>query len=436
MSSTGGPIDSMDGSLPSLDELASWATEFRTAGMPGLAADPELLARGAWEGLLTRSDRGDDWDVVSAEADRQSRREGYLDESLTHYLLEVARRADPAAQWELSPEKKRRVPTIDLHDTGISAAAGWSRVSFQWTWFWADRQKKGLLCSEFFALRLRFADSPALAERTQTVLASLLDAPPLAPLIPPRFQVPSNLSGGPGAARFYALGEASQDSVRNALVVAGFRKDGEDILEKHMVGGARFLHLEGVFEAVMIAEGSRLVAIAMLPWGSMPWMHLAAEVALLRAGGQLMPIAETPSLLSAVGIDLDVRESPNPDKDPESEPRDMAFAYPIPRRHIDNQEKWKPLPVVALLAGLADLGLVGGDGELTADHLVDGAELAREDDVITATVAAPGGKPRAVWFEVHNITQGEWDEFHARMTALARSTRARFCTEDELFGHE
>lgn len=430
MSTTSGPVDSMDGSLPSLDELAAWVDRFRDRDLPGLPNDPELLVRGPWEGLVISPDRDGNWEVVSADADRRARREGYLDESLTHYLLEVVRRADPSARWEVSPEKKARVPTVDLHATGIASAFGWRPVDYRWSWYWRDRDEKGAVCSDFFAMWLKLTEVPALAVRAESVLSPLLGVTPSPPLRPPRFPLPSALSGRGDVARFYDCRGAHRDVVRSALTIAGFRSAGNDILDEDFVDGARFLHVEGRFEAAVITDGTELLAIAMLTWDSYPWMHLSAEVALLRAASGLRPIAPTPQLLQAIGAPEQASESSSPGT--ASEAGDMAFAYPPPRRHRDRVEKWKPLPVKALVAALRDLGVRAANGSISTGDLVDGAELARDDLVITATVTAARGKPRAVWFEVHNITQEEWDAFHARMTELATATRARFCPDGDL----
>ena len=414
---TGGPIDALDGSNRSIDDLVAWAERFRGVDMPGLPAMPDLLLFLRWD---MQYDARQEWDPPVASDDQFVRqvREHYLRESVEHYLLPVAQRQDPTATWELSPAVKRRVSDQHLHETGIVINGTWKWIQYSLNPVILRREGHAPPSVEFAA---RFGTTPP--GPASSVLRPLLDRRPEEAPPVPRFQLPDSPMASELEPRFF--GAPSSEALRRGLSAAGFWVDERDLLESDVIPGARLRHPSGALTAALGSDGTFVI----VPHTDRPFTIGGAEAAMMRERLGIVSVPPQPGLLASHGL----REAAVADP---FEPQDMAFAYPVTPKLIDVPEKWRVLPVVALVDALDDLRIHAADGTITAEHLVDGADLARDDRVITATVSAGAKGPRAIWFETHDIQKAEWDEFHQRMSRLATFTRARFCTEAELFGED
>lgn len=264
-----GPIDEMDASLASLDELYKWVNRFRESSMRGVPADPDVAADPRWETFVLR-----DGDIVPATAAGMvhERRREYVVENLEHYLLLVAQRVDPSASWEAFIEKKARVHTIRHNETGIGLNGGWKSVYLILGWYEHvyDAPAKSQSWRSYITDRLGLGVEPPEQQRGPSALLPLLDRRPidyeLRPA-PPRFQLPGAARKPGLAARLIvAAAAADQDPavlpplspqlVCSSLMYAGFRQSGSAITVADLVDGARFLHLNGRCDAMVgVNEG-------------------------------------------------------------------------------------------------------------------------------------------------------------------------------------
>lgn len=111
---TGGPLNSMDGSLGSLVPLWKWFVDYALAGCPGLRPDIQSMRFRA----LSETGFKDQRPYAAAER-------------LEHYIFMVVRNAYPDAHWDVLRAKTKR--NVDIHhlETGIRfAGKRWGQVGY------------------------------------------------------------------------------------------------------------------------------------------------------------------------------------------------------------------------------------------------------------------------------------------------------------------
>jgi len=103
MAATGGPLERMDASLASLDDLWTWYVQFARNGYPGVPATARHMKR-------------------HTTPDGADTRDEYAHETVAHYLKLVAQRVDPVIDWHCYTWKP--VNFYRYHDTGLATPAG------------------------------------------------------------------------------------------------------------------------------------------------------------------------------------------------------------------------------------------------------------------------------------------------------------------------
>jgi len=300
VAASGGPVDRLDGTFASLDDLSAWLVPFCEERGRGLLSFDDAPARALAIGVVfTPPEPGEDF-----EADFVV---GAMSEPVTAYIFEVLRRIDPSTYWALWPHRppRSRISYLDDNELGLTVGGSWGPVRFMASYArphrspsWSEREPR---------------PAPEYLRQDVTKLFSLGPVPEQArgaSILAPLVSLPRTMPPVPRFADEAALLAAERDTVdadpvqishldtdpddpetgapldtaavTNLLTELGTTThEGRRLTKRALLGeGDQFLIYDGAVILDTLVHRRRVHALVLTPHTSTPaeWDHLLARL--------------------------------------------------------------------------------------------------------------------------------------------------------------